>query len=252
MEGLREEEKGVQPPKEIPLKRYRSFTYPQYGNGTHLHHHKLYLSHLGEFHIRDSRKVRGKPKSVTIKWMHGRPWAIIAGELLARDVYGSVSKTDPREDVGFDCGLEHLLDDSEKNTYDPPKPFDQYKKKLKSQQKKLSWQFEARKKPFVKAKESGLFQSKLSEFPLANRLKKQIKVVVKTHTKIERIQDDGHKKHTRIMGERYRKVAVEEHGLLFMFGNRKLSKSDVADQNLRHRKKLPCELETVSEKGITS
>lgn len=110
------------------------------------------------------------------------------------------------------------------------------RKKLKSEQKKLSRQFEARKKAFKIAKKDQP-DLKLSDIPLSKRLTKQIKVVAKNHTKIERIRDHGRKKTASIIADRYRKVAIEEHGLLFMFRNRKTSKSAM-DRAIGKQKQL--------------
>lgn len=48
--------------------RYRSFTFPEYGNGAVLDGGVLTLSKIGRIRIRLHRPVDGIPKTVTIRW----------------------------------------------------------------------------------------------------------------------------------------------------------------------------------------
>ena len=91
----------------------------------------------------------------------------------------------------------------------------------------MSRQFEARGKQYeilaAQAKVEGRPVSPLKDIPHSNRLKAQIKVVAKLHTKVDSIRDYHHKKNASLVASRYRKSAVEEHGVQFMIHNRKLA-----------------------------
>jgi hypothetical protein len=109
------------------------------------------------------------------------------------DVLDLIRPDDPRQDAGFDTGLTALLTDSEGNKYDPPKAWDDNRARLRSAQKKMSRQFEARGKQYevlvAQAKAEGRPVSPLKDIPYSNRLKAQVKVVAKLHTKVDNIRD---------------------------------------------------------------
>ena len=104
----------------------------------------------------------------------------------------------------------------------------------------MSRQFEAREKQYeilaAQAKAEGRRVSPLKDIPYSNRLKAQVKVVAKLHTKVDNIRDHHHKKNASVVASRYRKSAVEEHGVLFMIRNRRLAK--VATDRAIHKQKL--------------
>lgn len=94
-DALKEGRPNVQPPKLIDRKKYRSFTFPQYGTAARIKNGKVFLSGLGEFPVRDHRKIRGSKKTLTVKWMHGHWWVVIVAMAQAKDVFdaGSAEKT---------------------------------------------------------------------------------------------------------------------------------------------------------------
>ncbi len=239
-EALKEGKTDVHPPKFIERKKYRSITFPQYGPAAKIKNGKMHLSGLGEFRLFDYRKVKGKPKTVTIKFKQGRWHCVVTAEAQEKDVLDMLTSSDFRPDAGADTGLTALLTDSEGVKYDPPKAWYDYRRGLRSAQKKLSRQFETRelgyKNQVELAKAAGRPISALKDIPYSNRLKAQIKVVAKIHTKIERIRDHHHKKNASVISNRYRKVAVEEHSVGFMIRNRKLAK--VASDRAIHKQKL--------------
>jgi putative transposase len=216
---LKEGRANIHPPKFIERKKYRSITYPQYGPAAKIKNGKLHLSGLGEFRLFDYRKVNGKPKTVTVKFKQGRWHCIITAEAQEKDVLDLIRPDDTRPDAGFDTGLTALLTDSEGNEYDPPKAWYDYRAWLPSAQKKMSRQFEAREKQYeilaAQAKAEGRPVSPLKDIPYSNRLKSQIKVVAKLHTKVDNIRDHHHNKNASVVASGYRKSAVEEHGVLF-------------------------------------
>jgi putative transposase len=79
-DALEEGRTNVHPPKFIERKKYRSITYPQYGPAAKIKNGKLHLSGLGEFRLFDYRKVKGKPKTVTVKFKQGRWYCRGLGE----------------------------------------------------------------------------------------------------------------------------------------------------------------------------
>jgi putative transposase len=239
-EALKEGRTNVYPPKFIERKKYRSITYPQYGPAAKIKTGKLNLSGLGEFRVFDYCKIKGKPKTVTVKFKQGRWHCIITAEAQEKDVVDLLRPDDTRPDAEFDTGLTALLTDSEGNAYNPPKAWYDYRARLRIAQKKMSRQFEAREKKYeilaAQAKAEGRPVSPLKDIPYSNRLKAQIKVVAKLHTKVDNIRDHHHKKNASVVASRYRKSAVEEHAVQFMIRNRKLAK--VATDRAIHKQKL--------------
>jgi transposase len=169
-DALKEGRANVHPSKFIERKKYRSITYPQYGPAAKIKNGKLHLSGLGEFRLFDYRKVKGKPKTVTVKFKQGR-WHCIITEILA-----------------------------------------------------------------AHAKAEGRPVSPIKDIPYSNRLKSQIKGVAKLHTKVDNIRDHHHNKNASVVASRYRKSAVEEHGVQFMIRNRRLAK--VATDRAIYKQKL--------------
>jgi hypothetical protein len=104
----------------------------------------------------------------------------------------------------------------------------------------MSRQFEAREKQYeilaAQAKAEGRPVSPLKDIPYSNRLKAQVKVIAKLHTKVDNIRDHHHKKNASVVARRYRKSAVEEHGVQFMIRNRRLAK--VATDRAIYKQKL--------------
>jgi transposase len=239
-DALKEGRANVHPPKFIERKKYRSITYPQYGPAAKIKTGKLNLSGLGEFRVFDYCKIKGKPKTVTVKFKQGRWHCIITAEAQEKDVVDLLRPDDTRPDAEFDTGLTALLTDSEGNAYNPPKAWYDYRARLRIAQKKMSRQFEAREKKYeilaAQAKAEGRPVSPLKDIPYSNRLKAQIKVVAKLHTKVDNIRDHHHKKNASVVASRYRKSAVEEHAVQFMIRNRKLAK--VATDRAIHKQKL--------------
>lgn len=230
----------VRPPGPIEFKRYNSFTYPQYGNGAKLVRGELHLSKLGAFRLVAYRKIRGKKKSVTIKFKHGRWWAIFTAEIQAADLYDRPQDVANRPDIGVDPGLTKVLNDSAGHQYATPRPLRAAQKALKREQRAMSRKFEARKSTHAALKVGCQAANEpvppLREMPYSNRLKRQIRRVAKLHTKVFRVRGHGQKKNAAIFGKCYRNVAIEEHGVQFMIRNRRQAKaaSDVAIASQKH------------------
>jgi putative transposase len=230
LEALSEGRAQVKPPRPIDLKRYRSFTYTQYGSSAHLHRGVLHLSKLGDFRVHDYRKMRGRPKTVTIAFKHGRWWVIISCEIQVKDVCRSLDVVAHLPDTGIDPGLTALATTAQGEIHDPPKALKAALGDLRHEQRKLSRKFEARKVAFglenVRLRDAGAASlATLREFATSNRLKTQIKRVARCHTRVHRVRDHHQKRLARQLEGQYRRVAVEEHGVKFMFANRRTARA---------------------------
>lgn len=248
-EALKEGRRHVRPPSVMRRKDFRSVTYPQYGTAAKITSGKLHLSKIGEIKVLGWRKMRGKKKSLTIKFKEGHFWAIVMCQVQVQDVCRPYKDLAALPEAGFDPGLKAVLTDSYGQDYETPKPLKQAAKRLRHIQKDVSRKFEMRKKlhtaklaaaratAFVNGDlaaarapvATGLVDS-LRLVPYSNRLKLNIKKLACAHTKVERIRKDVARKNARLIEKHYARVAVEEHGLVFMQKNRRLAKasSDVA------------------------
>ena len=240
-EAQKEGRRDVHPPKPIMEKRYRSFTYPQYGTAAFIRSGKLYLSGIGEFHVLDHRKVRGLKKTVTVKWAQGHWWVIVVAMIQEKDQVALPPQYDSLPVGGGDTGLSAMITESYGKKHNPPRAFIIYQSRLRTAQKKMSRQFEARKKAHIEAvrtaKALGIKTPTIKDMPYSNRLKKQIGVVAKIHTRIENIRDYHHKKTASEIASKYREFAVEEHGVQFMIRNRRQAKA-ASDRAIAKQKHL--------------
>lgn len=243
LEALKKGNNSVRPPAPTARKRFRSITYPQYGTAARITDGRLHLSKLGEFRVIGWRKMVGAKKSITLKWKEGHWWAIVMCEAQESDVCRPYAEVvDCLPDAGLDPGLAAVLTDSHGNAYETPKPIKAAQGKLRRIQRNVSRKFEARRKAHAMALAAaraatgssapvadGLVPS-LPTIPYSNRLRRGIRKLARAHTKVERVRDDAAKKNARRIERRFRRVAVEEHGLVFMQRNRCTAKaaSDVA------------------------
>ena len=110
-EALKENPRtSVRPPRPKDKRKYRSFTFKQYGNGCRIKNQRVFLSKLDWFKLFDHRKMFGKPKSVTIKFQSGRWWCIVTAQAFERDWFLEFDlDTDMRPDMGGDPVLTSLL-----------------------------------------------------------------------------------------------------------------------------------------------
>jgi transposase len=236
LEAHREGRKHVKPPRAIDKHEYVSFTFPQYGFAARIKRGKLCLSKLGEFRLLDYRKIRGRPKTVTVKWDAGRWWAFIACEIQAKDVYRSAKAVEDLPDTGIDTGLTRLFTTAHGEAFDPPRALKDALGALRHAQRDMSRKFRVRETLYVAeqtrrkcAGETPL--PALRDVPYSNRLKAQIRRVAKIHTKVARVRDHHHKKNASVVESRYRLVAVEEHSVQFMIRNRKQARA-AADRGI--------------------
>jgi len=227
LEALREGRPNVRPPRPIDRKRHRSFTFPEYGNGCRIQNGRLFLSGIGWVRMIDHRRIVGTKKTVTVKFQHGQWWAIVTAMVQVPDRWEEAPEG--LEDAGADPGLKSLLADSHGRVFDPPKPLRDAQRELKRQQRVLSRKFRAREAEHARlveaARASGTKAPSLRSSPYSNRLKAQIRVVAKHHTKAFNVRDHFQKKIASTCRDTVRRLACEDHPLHFMFRNRRQAKA---------------------------
>ena len=228
--------KKVKPPQWKALKNYRSFCYPQYGSACSISRGKVHLSGFGWFKLFDHRRIIGVPKTITIKHMQGRWWCIVTAESFEADWFGIDPTSfetriaeDARPDAGGDPGLASLMSDSHGHVYDPPRALKNALYRLKLEGRDMARKFRAREAAHTclveQARSGGGDAPTLRSMPYSNRLKKQIRVVARTHTKVTRVREYHHRKIASILDARYRRFACEEHGVKFMLANRRTARA---------------------------
>jgi transposase len=246
IEALAEGRHHVRPPGPIALKRYKSFTYPQYEKGIKIRNGKLHLSKLGTFKLFAHRKIKGLKKSVTVNWRDGRWWAIITAELQAVNLYQSRSSWSKKPDVGSDPGLKVALTLSDGRSFLTPEPLKASLQKLKRKQRAMARKFQARK--VIHAQEQALAKAgaqnqgkkfeptRLTDVPYSGRLKAQIRAVAKCHTKVARQRHYFNTKLASRISDTVGRLAREKHSLRFMLANRSLARktADTALGGQRH------------------
>ena len=230
------------PPRRVDPRKYRSFTFPEYGNGCRIQNGRVFLSGFGWFKLHDHRKMRGRPKTVTVKWAEGRWWCIVTCQIAEQDWFGPQPDRTALPDGGGDPGLEALLADSEGNVFDPPRALEDRQDKVGHEQKAMARKFTAReaawKQAVADARATGKPDSvpPLREMPYSNRLRKNIRRVGRLHTKAVRVRDYHHKKIASVTRDRFRRFGIEEHGLQFMIRNSRMARraSDRAIGGMKH------------------
>lgn len=240
LDSLKSGRKRVAPPGPIDKKDYKSFTFTQYGFAARLKRGMLHLSKIGAIPVRDYRKMRGRPKTVTIKFEDGQWWAIIICVIQASDVFRSAAEVAELPDTGGDPGLSSLLTMADGTVFDPPKALKLRLKNLRHAQRDMSRKFEMRKSLYLQEQARRKAEGEeplpaLCDIAYSNRLKSQIQKVAKIHTDVKNMRRHYHHKIARTIERTYRLVAVEEHGVLFMLMNRRLAKS-TADRGIAAQK----------------
>ena len=235
-------ERKVSPPGQIERRDYSSFTYKQYGTAAHIDGGRVRLSKLGSFKLIQFRKFRGTPKAITTSFDEGQWWCIVTCAIQGSALYRSAAETQHLPDTGGDPGLSALLTLADGTVFDPPRALKEALAALRHEQRSMSRKFKHREALYdaeaTRRKAANLpAQPPLREMPYSNRLRAQIKVVAKLHTKVARVREYHHCKLASILSSRYRKVAIEEHGLQFMIQNRRLARSasDRAIAAMKHR-----------------
>jgi putative transposase len=90
-------------PRFKPMGRFRSFGFKELGNGFKIDGRRLRLWNIGRIAVRWHRPLEGKVKSVRIKVVNGKWYAVFCCEVEANPLPAC-----PNE-VGIDAGLSHLF-----------------------------------------------------------------------------------------------------------------------------------------------
>lgn len=223
-----------------PRRDYRSFTFTQYGFAAKIRSGRLHLSGLGEARLLGLRRLPGRVKSVTLTFKQGR-WFVqftceVQRQHSAREHRHASDAVKALPDTGLDTGLARVATLADGTVFVPAKPLKAALPRLRREQRRMSRQFEARKREQQRYRDEfralglhGPLPEK-NHTPLSNRLRRQIRRVAVLHSKVENTRRDQLRKVARRIEQRYRLVAVEEHGVEFMRKNRRQSRavSDVA------------------------
>jgi len=98
--------------------RYRSITYPQYGNGVSLPGNDLIVSKIGPIKVVWHRRVEGQIKTISLKRSHTDKWYVtFSVEVESKRLPASAQV------VGVDMGLETFLTTSEGEKVENPRFF---------------------------------------------------------------------------------------------------------------------------------
>jgi putative transposase len=229
----------IKPPRERMRKKFRSITYSQFkvkssaGKFSHtvrISKGKAYFAKLGEFKVKGWRKLKGEKKTATIIFKQGGWFLLVTCAVPEAQVCRPFCEVAMLPESGVDPGVMSVVTDSYGNAVAPTKPLKAALGKLKHLKRDMSRKFEYRKRAYEKRVAAGEKLPPLREIPYSNRLQRCIRVVAKAYTKVEVKRTDAARKVARKLERTYSRVAVEEHGLQFMFANRRLARtvSDVA------------------------
>jgi putative transposase len=180
--------------------RYHSFTYKQFGNGTHVDNGFLVLSKIGRVAVRWSRPIDGTPKTVTIS-REPDGWYVM---FSCAEVPTQPLPLTGRE-TGIDVGLKVFLITADGLVIHNPRHHRQAEKKLAKAQRVVS----RRQKGSKRRKKA------------ANRCAKQ-------HQTVKRQRADFHHKVASQLVHTYDTIYVEELQVSNLVRNRRLAKS-IAD-----------------------
>lgn len=130
---FRRVKEGVQDagyPRYKKFDRYRSITYPQYGNGVVIRGNDLIVSKIGRIKVVWHRPLQGQIKTVSLKRSHTNKWYVtFSVEVEPRQLPPSPHV------VGVDMGLESFLTTSEGEKVENPRFFRRDQAALKRAQK---------------------------------------------------------------------------------------------------------------------
>ncbi len=181
--------------------RFKTFSYNQTGfaiikNDTR--YDKLWLSKIGEIPFIMHRNMEGKIKQITIKRSPSCKWSVS----IICETRKEVQKTENKDKIGIDIGLDNYVYDSDGKHFDNPKHLDESLKRLRKEQRRLS----------RKNKGSN------------NREKQRIRVA-RIHERIVNQRDAFLHKLSRYYVNNHGLIAIEDLQVRNMMRNRYLAKS---------------------------
>lgn len=189
-------------PRYKKFDRYRSITYPQYGNGVVIRGNDLVVSKIGRVKVVWHRPVKGEIKTVSLKRSRTNKWYVsFSVEVEPRRLPPTAHV------VGVDMGLESFLTTSDGEKVENPRFFRRDEADLKRAQK---------------LKDAAKNAQKWGE----NRHRK--KALSRIHERIRFRREDFAHKRSRELIDRYQVIAFEELEPQQMGRNRGMRKS-IAD-----------------------
>lgn len=115
------------------INRFRSITFPAYGDGIKLKSEKLYVQNVGHIRIKLHRNIEGIIKTVTIKKHNGRFYASFSCNEVSQNILTASDK-----EIGIDVGIKAFAVMSDGQTIGNPKYMKQSETKLKEIQSRYS------------------------------------------------------------------------------------------------------------------
>jgi putative transposase len=177
--------------------RYRSFTFPQYGNGVHLDNGFIVLSKIGRVAVRWSRPLEGTPKTLTISREADDWYICIVCE-------GVPERPLPRtgQETGIDLGLQVFLTTADGWRVENPRYLRCAERALKKAHRRVS-------------------RKKLG----SNRRRKAVRCLAKAYRKVRRQRADHRYKTTLALVRRYDTIYYEHLTVARMARNPQRAKS---------------------------
>jgi putative transposase len=177
--------------------RYHSFTYKEFGNGAQLDNGFLVLSKIGRIAMRWSRRLEGKPKTVTISH-EADGWYVVfsCAEVPAKPLPPTGKET------GIDVGLKVFLITAEGLVIDNPRHHRHAEKQLAKAQRRVS----RRKKG-------------------SHRRRKAVGQLRRAHQTVQRQRADFHHKTALALLRDYDIISLEDVRVANLVRNRRLAKS---------------------------
>jgi len=164
--------------------RFKSFSFKQYGNGFKIRGRRLYISGVGNVHVRWHRELPTQPKTLTVKkypdgWYVSFAVEIAASKTLASD--------EPKPEIGADFGTKSYLTLSTGESIQNPKHYEKELDSIRRLQQQLS------------KKKKG-----------SNRYKRGKKALRKKYQKLHNQVNDWLHKLSRELVDKYSAVVLED------------------------------------------
>lgn len=175
--------------------RWRSFAFPQYGNGVLIVDGQLRVQSVGPIRMRLHRPLGGEPKRVRI---------VRKADGWHAHILCEIGDPPPLRDgpaVGLDVGIASFATLSTGEQIGNPRLAEKAHANLRQEQRALD------------RKEKG-----------SNRRRKQRERVAKAHLKVARARRDAHHKLARRLVDEYARIAVEDLQIVNMVRNRALAR----------------------------
>ena len=159
----------------------------------------IYIPKVGAMSYRNSRKIKGAIKSITVSKVADRFYVSV---LTEQETIVKQNKIDPNNAVGIDVGLKEFASLSNGDVISNPKYYRNYEEKLTKEQRKLS-----------------------KKVKFSSNWFKQLKKVQRVHHKIANSRYDFLQKTSTNIVKNHDIVCVEDLAVSNMVRNHKLAKS---------------------------